>query len=197
MFQESGKWSLSKGEVRLESEHGDHNSYLTLAKPIGNSGHDVRASMKVITSSDPAKIRDLSLILSGSDGADGRQPDRDGYFIGIGSAGNRRLEIQKRWHTISKKPFKLEPNTEYDVKVVRIGGHLELWFNGELQISYTDINPLYGQGHEFFSLYTYGGEACFRDIHLETRKSRYEYELFCLPESFEVEIAPQPGTFLS
>ena len=166
VFQGSGNWSISKGKIQLESEHGEHNSYLTLAKPVGNSQQDIRVQMKIITSSDPAKIRDLSLILSGGDGADARQPDREGYFIGIGSAGNRRLEIQKRWHTISKKPFKLEPDTEYDVKVIRIGGHIELWLNGNLHLSLHRYKPA-----------VWFGTRIFLSIHLRWRGmlSRYSY----------------------
>ncbi|MEA2062562.1 MAG: diguanylate cyclase [Gemmatimonadota bacterium] len=195
VFPGSGTWSLAPGEVKLVSERSESSSYLTLAQPVGGAEEDLRISFTIHTPADTESIRDLSAVLSGTDGADGRWPDSEGYFFGIGSAGNRRLEIQKKEKTITKHFLSLEPDRDYRVKLLRLGGHLELRLDGKLMLSVTDINPLYGMGHEFFSLYTFGSEAVFRDITIETRPATHSRDYFCLAERFEVELDALRGSF--
>jgi len=195
VFPGSGSWVISPGEVRLVSGRGECNSFLTLAQPVGGADEDLRISFTIHTPAADKPIRDLSAVLSGTDGADGRIPDSEGYFFGIGSAGNRRLEIQKKWKTVTKHFMSLEPDRDYRVKILRLGGHLELCLDNKRMLELTDINPLYGLGHEFFSLYSYGSEATFRDITIETRKAAYPREYFCLAERFEVELVSLPENF--
>ncbi len=195
IFPGSGSWILGPGEVRLVSERGEHDSFLTLAQPVGGADEDLRISFTIHTPAADKLIRDLSAILSGTDGADGRYPYCEGYFIGIGAAGNRRMEIQKKRKTITKNLQSLEPDRDYKVKILRLGGHFELYLDDKRMLEATDINPLYGLGQEFFSLYSYGSEATFRDITIETRPAAYSREYFCLAERFEVELYGLPGNF--
>ena len=193
VFPGSGTWVLNPGEVRLVSERSDHDSFLTLAQPVGGADEDLRISFTIHTPAEAKAIKNLSAVLSGTDGADGSYPDCEGYFIGIGAAGNRRLEIQKKWKAITKHFQSLEPGRDYRVKILRLGGHLELYLDNKRMLEVTDINPLYGLGHEFFSLYSYGSQATFRDITIETRPAAYPREYFCLAERFEVELESLPG----
>ncbi|MBN2288116.1 MAG: GGDEF domain-containing protein, partial [Candidatus Glassbacteria bacterium] len=195
VFPGSGTWTISPGEIRLDSDISDKDSFLTLAQPVGGADEDLRVAFTIHTPAEQEAIKDLSAVLSGTDGADGRLPDSEGYFVGIGASNNRRLEIQKKWKTVIKHLTRLEPDRDYHVKILRLGGHLELHLDGKCMLAMTDINPLYGLGHEFFSLYTYGSEAVFRDIRIETRKAVHPREYFCLAERFEVELESLPDNF--
>jgi diguanylate cyclase (GGDEF)-like protein/PAS domain S-box-containing protein len=195
VFPGSGTWSIAPGLVRLESEYRERDSFLTLAQPVGGAGEDLRITFTITTPEKADEIKDLSVVLSGTDGADGRYPYCDGYFVGIGAASNRRLEIQKKSKAINKHFLSLEPKRDYQIKILRLGGHIKLYLDNKQMLAVTDINPLYGLGHEFFSLYSYGSEATFRDILIETRPAAYPHNYFCLAERFEVELVHMAGCY--
>lgn len=72
---------------------------------------------------------------------------------------------KKRRDSVSRK-IQLEPRKVYNVVFVKKGNVLELYLNGELQLSYFDPSPLYGPGHDRFAFANWASSIYFDDLEI-------------------------------
>jgi len=114
-----------------------------------------------------------------------------GYTVTIGAKENTEAAIQRQAANLVTIAEVLQPDTEYQVTVERIGGRIrrrlkELGSGGEAPVLETiDSNAIYDRrNHVGFA--TFSGEMRVYDIKIYTRLSRFSIEQFKIP--FEVEV---------
>ncbi len=191
-------WRIEQREGGYEFLHQPHpddlvNCFLMTAAEYGGAEEDLRVVYRLRTPRRRELIRDLSLVISGSSGEGSIDPDLVGYAILTASNSNREGRIQKKSRNILILPENLEPDTDYEVQVERIGGRIQKTLrslrtgSADSWLMTIDTDAIY-DGHSHVGLHTFCGEARFREIEIHTRRSRFSIDQFKIPLEIQVGI---------
>jgi PAS domain S-box-containing protein len=191
-------WRIAEENGVVKIIHNQHfedkqDCYLIAAREYGGPEEDIKISYKIKTSKNENLIKDLSLIISAGSGHEETLPDLVGYTICTGSCDNTAAFIQRQGADLVTIDESLEPDTEYQVIVERIGGRirrkLKNLHTGKLasELELIDSNAIFDfQNHLGFT--SFSGEAEFFEIKIYTRKSLFNIDQFKIPFDIEVGI---------
>jgi len=192
------KWKIIEEDGKFKIFHIPHiedenDCYLVSAQEYGGADEDIKVVYRIKTAGDEKNIRDLSLVISASSGIEDVPCDIVGYTICSGSNCNSLGRIQRQVADIIDRREKLEPGTEYEIKVERIGGRIRRLLKNlktdqeTAPLTVIDSNAIYDRNnHIGFS--TFSGELQIFDIRVYTRKSRFSLDQFKIPFNAEVRL---------
>ncbi|HUU27085.1 MAG TPA: PAS domain S-box protein [archaeon] len=191
-------WEIKDDCGKLKITHKPHirdsvNCYLMSAEEFCSAEKDIKVVYRIKTARKKGHIRDLSLVLSSLQQCEERLCDVAGYTICSGSFFNSEARIQRRTADIISRPEKLEPDTEYEITVERIGGRIRRkLLNMKTQkearpLEIIDSNAIYDR-QNYIGFTTFSGEAEFYDLEIYTRKSSFSIDQFRIPFNVEVRL---------
>jgi len=195
---DKNNWRITEENGVVKIIHDQHfedkqDCYLIAAEEYGGPEEDIKISYKIKTSKNENLIKDLSLIISAGSGYEETLPDLVGYSICTGSCDNTAAVIQRQVADLVTIDESLEPDTEYQVIVERIGGRirrkLKNLHTGKMapELELIDSNAIFDfQNHVGFT--SFSGEAEFFEIKIYTRKSLFNIDQFKIPFDIEVGI---------
>ena len=188
-------WEIKDERGTFKIKHKPHlddnvDCYLMTADEYGGADQDIKVVYRIKTSRKKENIRDLSLVISGSQSGEERLCDIFGYTVCTGSYNNSRARIQRKTLDMVMHLETLQPNCRYEITVERIGGMIRrklrnLKTGREAKpLEAIDSSASYdGENHLGFT--TFSGEAEIFDIEIYTRKSGFSIDQFRIP--FEIE----------
>ncbi len=198
------RWRIETLQGRTRIVHEPHpedqlDCYLMTGAEYGGAEEDLKVVCRFRTDPRPELIRDLSLVICGSPAGGAILPDMLGYTVCNGSNYNTEARIQRQTLTMTSVLEALEPDTEYEVTVERIGGRLtrrlrHLASGREAPVlTLIDSQAIYDQQHHL-GLTTYSGAAEVYGIEVHTRPSRFSIETFHLPCETTVSLQTREGS---
>ena len=177
--------NTSSGPRIIHDAHTDirNDCYLMCREPLDENGIDIKVEFSFRTASNPIDIRDVSFTLSGTEASLAILPDKSGYTICLGSMDNRYTRIQRCTANMRNRIESLEPDTEYRVRIERIGGYILLELKNLTtgrsfdKMEFIDNDPLVKE-KSYLGFVTYNGYLELYDIEISTRKSKYRADDF-------------------
>ena len=164
-YQTGSGYQITNGSLEVKDAH---NKPLWLRKKLP---HDVQIDLTVWTA---ARDGDLKVEIFG----DGRSFDPDagdytstGYVLIFGGWHNEKSIIVKGYeHGSDVTPPRFTPKVvtgqKYHWRIVRKGAVLD-WYIDDMTkpfLTYTDPQPLYGPGHEYFAFSDWENDSWFDDL---------------------------------
>ncbi|MBW7996508.1 MAG: response regulator [Candidatus Glassbacteria bacterium] len=182
--------------IIVHTPHPEDNNdcYLMSREEYGGAREDIRVRYRFRTPDDAAMIRDLSLVINGTAVDEHFLCDTVGYTVLSGSVENTIGGIQSRAAYMTTVRESLDPATDYEVDMERIGGRLVRRLRnlstGKKADDLVAIDPravFDGPGHVGFT--TFSGAMEIHGIEIFTRPSRFSIDQFRLQFDTEVQIA--------
>jgi len=194
-------WEIKPFDGRLAISHpqhleSEHDCYLMTEQEFGGATEDVKLVYTIRTPENPALIRDLSAVISGSAAGRHTPPDRVGYCFCCGSVDNRIFSIQRQSVDTVRREAPLEAGREYEVTAERVGGWLRLRVTENpggrelVELKTMDYDAIY-EKHNHVGFTTFSGQAEFRDVRIYTRPSAFPISDFQIPFDCMVELGPR------
>ncbi len=156
-----GGYRIQKGELRAQ---GALNKPLWLKKKLPN---DVRVAFSAHSESPAVDIK-VEIFGDGKSKATTVSYTATGYVVILGGWNNRRSIIARMNEHGDDRAVREEPKGKqgetYQFAIVRKGGTLNWFLNGEPFLAMDDTNPLVGPKHEYFAFNNWKSEVFFDDF---------------------------------
>ena len=191
-------WDIAGRQGKIHLTHkanpsDPHDCYAMYYRGFGSADEDIRLEYKTRTSANKEYILDASAVICGFPGSMAHYPDITGYTFCTGSEWNRISRFQRMCVDILSRTEVLQPATDYQIVIERVGGRLSRWLKNLTTgrqaepMQMIDPHAIYDLS-DYWGFTTFAGDLDISDIKLFTRKSIFNINQFKLTFDMDVRL---------